>query len=59
MRAFLDTWLGRHLAWFLAVKFAALAALWAAFFSEPVRADGDAVVRVLVAPPDAEGESTR
>ncbi|MFN3564476.1 MAG: cytochrome oxidase putative small subunit CydP [Burkholderiaceae bacterium] len=59
MREFLRTWLGRHLAAIVAVKLAALVALWAAFFSAPMRADADAVARALVAPADATSKDKR
>jgi hypothetical protein len=53
MRRFLRTWLGRELAVIVVIKLAALAALWAVFFSGATVPDADAVARALVAGPDS------
>lgn len=59
MRELLRTWLGRHLLLILLLKLAALAALWAAFFSAPVPVDEEAVARALVAPASAARQANR
>jgi hypothetical protein len=53
MRAFLRTRLGREIAFALVLKFIALYALWAVFFSHPSQPDAAAVAQAIAASPAA------
>lgn len=53
MRDLLSSPLSRGIAAVLAIKLIALYALWAAFFSDPVSSDAQALARAVLPHPEA------